>query len=106
MSNEEKILQMLEKLTEDVNQLKEDQATMKEDIATMQETLTRVAVTQENFVLPRLQVLTEGQVALRATLSPKEKTEKRLEVLESDMSTVKTVVRPHSEQLAALQKAQ
>lgn len=127
MNNEEKILQMLESLTGKVGQLTEDMSELKADVsglkadvsglrtdvdllkedqAAMQETLTRVAVTQENFVLPRLQVLTEGQVALRETLASKKDTEKRLKVLESDMSVIKTVVRTHSGQLAALEKAQ
>ena len=61
MNNEEKILQMLTKLTGDVAGLKGDVAELKatqdqqgERLDEMQDTLTRVAVTQEGVVLPRL----------------------------------------------------
>lgn len=135
MNNEEKILQMLESLTgkvekmaEDVSGLKVDVSGLKEDVsglkadmsrlrtdvdllkedqASMRETLTKVAITQENIVLPRLQALAEGHAALLSSRAPREDTDKRLKVLESDMSTVKSVVRSHSDRLSALeQKAQ
>ena len=120
MNNEEIILQMLEKLTENVSGLrtdvdllkedlailKKDNAILKEDNASIKETLARVAVTQENFVLPRLDLLAEGQTALRATLAPKDATEKRLDTLESDVSALKMAVRSHADKLAQLPKAQ
>ena len=71
MNNEEKILQMLTKLTGDVAGLKGDVAELKatqaqqgERLDEMQDTLTRVAVTQEGVVLPRLQALYEGHEAV------------------------------------------
>ncbi len=125
MNHEEQILQMLGKIMVDVSGLKEDVSGLKEDVsglkkevsdlrkdvdlikedqADMRETLTRVAVTQENVVLPRLEALAEGQAALLSSRASKEDTEKRLSKLESDMSVVKMVVRTHSDQLAALEK--
>ena len=62
----------------------------------------RSAVMLENQVLPQLQLLYEGQVTLQQTLAPKE----RVEVLEDDVITLKTVVKSISNRLAALEKAQ
>ena len=68
----------------------------------MQATLTKVAVTQENIVLPRLQALAEGQQNLRDTLAPKN----RVEALEEEVALLKEVIRTHSRDIAELKKAQ
>ena len=109
MNNEEKILSMLEELTAKVDRLESGQAElrgaqaeMRSDLAEMRETLTRVAVTQENIVLPRLDTLAEGHKHLLDTLASKS----RVEALEDDVSTLKTVVKSMSQRLAALEKAQ
>ena len=121
MSNEEKILQILEKhgellnqLTKDVSGLKEDVSglkkevselrtdvdQLKEDSASMRETLTRV--TQENIVLPCLSALAEGHAHLAETLAPKD----RVDNLENDMVFMKTVVSSLADRLSKLEKAQ
>lgn len=130
MNNEEKILQILEKhgeileqLTKDVSGLKEDVSGLKQDVsglkqdvsglrvdvdllkedsASMRETLTRVAVTQENIVLPRLSALAEGHIHLKETLAPKD----RVDTLENDMAFMKTVISSLSDRLSKLEKAQ
>lgn len=123
MNNEEKILQILEKhgeildrLTKDVSGLKEDVSGLKKDVselradvdllkedsANMRETLTRVAVTQENIVLPRLGALAEGHIHLSETLAPKA----QVDTLESDMAFMKTVVSSLADRLSKLEKAQ
>lgn len=112
MNNEEKILVMLEKLTEKVDKLETAQEEMRVaqedmrgDISQMQETLTRVAVTQEGVVLPRIQLALEGHSELNRkldTLAPKE----RVEVLEDRVVTLETVVKSMSKRLTALEKAQ
>ena len=102
MNNEEKILAMLEKLTEEVGRqgdLLEKHSEMLEEIDGRS---LRSAVMLENQVLPQLQLLYEGQVTLQQTLAPKE----RVEVLEDDVITLKTVVKSISNRLAALEKAQ
>ena len=132
MNKEDQILQILEKLAGDVSELKDsvsglegrvsglegavsglenavsglraDVDLLKEDQADMRETLTRVAITQENIVLPRLAALAEGHDAILAVCAPKERTERRLDSLESDLSVVKDVVRTHSGRLAELEK--
>ena len=68
MSNEEKILELLEKHGEMLKRLQEDQSEIRE-------TLTRVAITQENVVLPRLSLLAEGHKTLLETLAPRNRVE-------------------------------
>lgn len=109
MNNEEKILELLEKHSELLGQIttRLDQVdtrldSMEANQAEMQATLTKVAVTQENIVLPRLQALAEGQQNLRDTLAPKN----RVEALEEEVALLKEVLRTHSRDIAELKKAQ
>ena len=109
MNNEEKILailekqgEMLEKLTGKVDRLEAAQGEMRSDMSQMQETLTRVAITQENIILPRLDTLADGHKHLLDTLASKS----RVEALEEDVSTLKSVVKSMSQRLTALEKAQ
>ena len=109
MNNEEKILEMLTSLTETVNKHGELLTKQGEQLAQINDRLEelddrslRSAVMLENQVLPQLQLLYEGQVTLQQTLAPKE----RVEVLEDDVITLKTVVKSISNRLAALEKAQ
>lgn len=98
MNNEEKILAML-------TEMKAAQEDMRGDISQMQETLTRVAVTQEGVVLPRLQLALEGHAAITQkleTLSPKE----RVEVLEDEVIAMKSAMKMMMKRLDALEKAQ
>ena len=95
MSNEEKILELLEKHGEMLKRLQEDQSEIRE-------TLTRVAITQENVVLPRLSLLAEGHKTLLETLAPRN----RVEALEDDVSFMKTVIKALSQEIAELKKAQ
>ena len=123
MNNEEKILEMLTELSKgqaemrsDIAELKATQVKQGEQLSEQGEQLAQIndrleelddrslrsAVMLENQVLPQLQLLYEGQVTLQQTLAPKE----RVEVLEDDVITLKTVVKSISNRLAALEKAQ
>lgn len=62
----------------------------------------RSAVMIENEVLPKLQLLYEGQVHLQETLAPKE----RVEVLEDEVITLKSTIKMMMKRLDALEKAQ
>lgn len=98
MSNEEKILEMLTTLSTEVSELKGT-------VSEMQDTLTRVAVTQEGVVLPRIQVALEGHDELKRkmdTLATKE----QAEALADDVDVIKTVVSQHSVDISKLKKAQ
>ena len=111
MNNEEKILGMLEQINGRLDgmdgrlgRVESAQEEMRGDISRMQETLTRVAVTQEGVVLPRLQLALEGHSELNRkmdALAPKE----RVEVLEDRVITLETAVKAMTKRLAALEKA-
>ena len=112
MNNEEKILELLEGLTKTVAQQGEQLAQqgarmgrMEERMDEMQETLTRVAVTQEGVVLPRIQLALEGHSELKreiGTLASKQ----QVEELASDVDVIKAVVTRHSSDISELKKAQ
>lgn len=75
-----------------------DQA--KDDMLRQSAANTRVII--ESSVMKKLDLLIEGQQALRETLAPKS----RVEELEEEVSFLKSVVRLHSQRLAELDKAQ
>lgn len=105
MNSEEKILALLEKHSEMLTGLTETVKKQGEQIAEMQDTLTRVAVTQEGVVLPRLQLALEGHSELKreiGTLAAKEQVQK----LADDVSVIKDVVKIHSGDIRELRKAQ
>lgn len=102
MNNEEKILEMLTSLTEKVDRLEGAQARQGEQLAEMQETVTRVAVTQENIVLPRLGTLADGHAHLVKTLATKE----QVRELAEDVSIIKDIVKQHRTEINDLKKAQ
>ncbi|MCI8525753.1 MAG: hypothetical protein HFF17_07500 [Oscillospiraceae bacterium] len=102
MSNEEKILEILEqhgRILEKHGEILEKQGAA---IGQIQKDLTSVAVTQENVVLPQLRLLAEGQQTILDTLAPKD----RVEALEGDVSLLKELVRSMSQRIAALEAAQ
>ena len=94
MNNEEKILEMLTQMNSRMDQIQETQAAM-------QTTLTRVAVTQENVVIPQIKLLAEGHETLLNTLARKD----RVEALEDDVALLKTGIKARSQRIAELEKA-
>lgn len=88
MNNEEKILAVLEE--------------MRAEQVEMRDLLQKVAITQEGVVLPQLKLLAEGHQNLLDTLAPKP----RVEALEEEVDTLKTVVRLLTHDVAELKKAQ
>ncbi len=98
MSNEAKILEMLTALTTKINRLEATQAEM-------QDTLTRVAVTQEGVVLPRIQLALEGHDELKRKLDTLA-TKEQVRALSSEVDTIKEVVSRHSSDISQLRKAQ
>ncbi len=95
MNTEEKILAMLE-------EIKTEQKEMKGELSEMRDLLQKVAVTQEGIVLPRLELLAEVHQNLLDTLARKD----RVEALEEEVDTLKTVVRLLTHDVAELKKAQ
>lgn len=88
MTNEEKILALLEKQGEQLKRQGEE--------------LRSINLTLENQVFPQLQALAEGQKTLLEKLAPKS----RVEALEDEMSFMKSVIKALSQEVAELKKAQ
>lgn len=95
MTNEEKILSLLEKHSE----MLEKHGKLLERLDERQ---TKTEITLENVIVPRLDALAEGQKALMEALAPKS----RVEALEEEVDLLKTVVRSLSRDMAELKKAQ
>lgn len=97
--------EMLAKHDEMLAEMKAAQEEMRADISEMQTTLTRVAVTQEGTVLPRLQLLYEGHSAIMDhmdTLTPKRQTE----ALEDEVTALRDSHKLLRQDVNELKKAQ
>lgn len=101
MNTEEKILTMLSQIQADQTEMKANISGLKDTQEQMQATLTRVAVTQENVVIPQIKLLAEGHDLLLQKLARKE----RVDALEDDVALLKTVVKTMSQRIAELDKA-
>ena len=91
MTNEEKILEMLEKLTAKVEQIDERSQ--------------RTAVLMEADMGPKIQLLYEGHGLIMESLD-KLATKTRVEMLESEMGLVKHAIKVMRQEIADLKKAQ
>ena len=126
MSNEDKILAMLEAMQADLSGVKNDLADVKGDLTGVKNDLTgmktdlagvkmklseldeksaRSAIMLENKVLPQLQLLYENQTTIMDRLDTIPSTE-RVEALESDMSVIKDALKLLRQDVDALKKAQ
>ncbi len=122
MTNEEKILEMLEGLTRSVSgidsrleRLETGQAVLEGRMGRLETTMAeqgellqkvdersqRTAVMLEADVLPRLQSLYEGHQAIMAAITPKE----QIEEMAADISVLRMASRTHSQEIAELKKA-
>lgn len=95
MNNEEKILEILEQHSELLN-------TIQTDVADLKERMVRVEVTQENMVLPQLQLLAEGQSELKDQI----RSLSVIDRMQDDIFVLKAAVRQLSSELEDLKKAQ
>lgn len=68
----------------------------------LQETAAATRVLIESSIMPKFNLLAEGQQTLLETLAPKS----RVEALEEEVDFLKSVIKLHSEQIAELKKAQ
>lgn len=75
---------------------------MQDDLSDLRTTVTRVAVTQENTVIPQLKLLAEGHETLLNTLARKD----RVEALEDDVALLKAAIKAMSQRIAELEQAQ
>lgn len=108
MNNEERILDLLGNLAAQVgtmstrlDTLTADMTDVKSDMTELKTRATKIEVTQENVILPRIQILMEGQNTLREQIA-------RLSVvdrLQDDVTTLKSAVRYLSEKVEKLEQA-
>ena len=68
----------------------------------LQETAAATRVLIESSIMPKFNLLAEGQQTLLETLAPKS----RVEALEEEVDFLKSIIKLHSEQIAELKKAQ
>lgn len=68
----------------------------------LQETAAATRVLIESSIMPKFNLLAEGQQTLLETLAPKS----RMEELEEEVDFLKSIIKLHSEQIAELKKAQ
>ena len=68
----------------------------------LQETAAATRVLIESSIMPKFNLLAEGQQTLLETLAPKI----RVEELEEEVDFLKSIIKLHSEQIAELKKAQ
>lgn len=68
----------------------------------LQETAAATRVLIESSIIPKFNLLAEGQQTLLETLAPKS----RVEELEEEVDFLKSIIKLHSAQIAELKKAQ
>ena len=101
MNNEEKILHLLEQVIDEQKSMRSDLTDMRSDLTDMRTELTRVAVTQENIVLPQLQLLFEGQVTIQEQI----KNISVIDRMQDDISILKAAVKHLTTEVEALRSA-
>ena len=68
----------------------------------LRETASSTRVLIESSIIPKFNLLAEGQQTLLETLAPKS----RVEELEEEVDFLKSIIKLHSDQIAELKKAQ
>lgn len=68
----------------------------------LQESAAATRVLIESSIMPKFNLLAEGQQTLLETLAPKS----RVEELEEEVNFLKSIIKLHSEQITELKKAQ
>ena len=68
----------------------------------LQESAAATRVLIESSIMPKFNLLVEGQQTLLETLAPKS----RVEELEEEVNFLKSIIKLHSDQIAELKKAQ
>lgn len=109
MNNEEKILELLAKHEDTFQEIHQTLTEMRADIAELKTTVNeidqrsaRTQVLLETDYADKLQLLFDGHKTILETLAPKT----RVDALEEDVDTLKTVMRLLTHDVAELKKAQ
>lgn len=108
MNNEEKIIQMLTemvqtmtKTNEKVNDIETRTSGMEGQLISIETRITNIEVTQENTVVPQIQLLAEGH----ATIQNQIRNISVIDQLQDDISILKSAVSFLSHELADMKKA-
>ena len=98
---DEKDLQLIQNLLDtQTSRMMDAMEAQKKEI--LQETAAATRVLIESSIMPKFNLLAEGQQTLLETLAPKS----RVEALEEEVDFLKSIIKLHSEQIAELKKAQ
>lgn len=98
---DEKDLQLIQSLLDtQTSRMMDVMEAQKKEI--LRETASSTRVLIESSIMPKFNLLAEGQQTLLETLAPKS----RVEELEEEVDFLKSIVKLHSEQIAELKKAQ
>lgn len=98
---DEKDLQLIQNLLDtQTSRMMDAMEAQKKEI--LQETAAATRVLIESSIMPKFNLLAEGQQTLLETLAPKS----RVEELEEEGDFLKSIIKLHSEQISELKKAQ
>ena len=98
---DEKDLQLIQNLLDtQTSRMMDAMEAQKKEILQESAAATRVLI--ESSIMPKFNLLAEGQQTLLETLAPKS----RVEALEEEVEFLKSIIKLHSEQIAELKKAQ
>lgn len=98
---DEKDLQLIQNLLDtQTSRMMDAMEAQKKEI--LQETAAATRVLIESSIMPKFNLLAEGQQTLLEKLAPKS----RVEELEEEVDFLKSIIKLHSEQIAELKKAQ
>jgi len=78
------------------NKLETQLAPMRADMAEIKERVTKIELTQENKILPNIQLLAEGHSGLVERLSHLEELPEQVEDIQNTVSVLKHVFKSHS----------
>lgn len=98
---DEKDLQLIQNLLDtQTSRMMDAMEAQKKEILQESAAATRVLI--ESSIMPKFNLLAEGQQTLLETLAPKS----RVEELEEEVDFLKSIIKLHSAQIAELKKAQ
>ena len=83
-------------LKTDVQGLKTDVQELKADMSEVKQRVTKIEITQENVVLPRLQLLAEGHSGLASRMDCLEELPDQVEDIQTTVSVLKHVFKGHT----------
>ena len=86
----------LEPLKTDMQEVKSDLQNVKSDLQEVKERVTRIELTQENVILPRIQLLAEGHNGIVDRLERLDELPDQVEDIQSTVSVLKHVFKEHT----------